>query len=66
MRISLKEEEQNKLIRCFKIYLLGIKDKKLVDKTFDKMYNQSHLKQTDKKISFSFLIFMVQKWVNKM
>lgn len=47
------------------IYLLGIRDRKLVDETFDKMHKQSHFKWIDKETLFSFPIFIIQKWANR-
>lgn len=62
MKVHLKLRWETKVSAIKpRVYLLGIKAKRLVNKTFDKMQRLSRLKYTTSYTSFSFPIFVVYK-----
>ncbi len=48
MRISLRSDWKNRIFEKIKVYLLRLKDKKLVDKTFDDLQEKKRLKYITK------------------
>ena len=64
MRISLKSDWQAKVNGKSKIYSLGIKNKAVLDKTFDELHMKSRIKWTDKVTPFSYPVFVTWKIVN--
>ena len=59
MRISLKADWESKIKEKIKIYSLRVKDKLIVDETFDKLHQQSRLFWTFESTFFSFSCFVV-------
>jgi hypothetical protein len=49
------------LVKAFKVYLLSIKDKKVVDKTFNKLHEQDRMSWTTTSTPFSYPVFVVWK-----
>jgi hypothetical protein len=63
MRLSLKNEWQDKLIVKIKIYSLNTNDKKIVNDTFNRLQTQNKLKFTIVATSFAYSVFVV--WMIK-
>ena len=63
MKITLRDNWQNRLpsTNKAKVYPLEIKDREVVDKTFDKMHRQGRLEFTTQATPFSYPIFIVWK-----
>ena len=65
MRISLKSDWQTKITNKSKIYLLKIKDRQVLNKTFDNLHEKGRLKWIDTATSFSYSIFVTWKTINE-
>ncbi len=61
MKIPLQENWQSKISGKAKVYPLGIKDKEVVDKTFDELHRQGRLDWTTQATPFSYPVFVVWK-----
>ncbi len=59
MRLSLKNEWQNKLIVKIKIYSLDTNDRKIVNDIFNRLQTQNKLKFTIVATSFAYSVFVV-------
>jgi hypothetical protein len=64
MRILLRFDWKTRIFEKVKVYSLELKDKKLVDQTFDDLQDKERLKFITKFTSFSYLVFVVWKNVN--
>lgn len=64
MRIPLKEGWESKVTGRSKIYLFGLEDRKLVDKTFNEMHEKGRLKWTDVQTPFFYPVFVVWRTIN--
>lgn len=58
MPITFKLET---LYKSARVYLVGKKDRAVINKTFDKIYIQGKITWSDQPIEFSQLVFVVQK-----
>ena len=47
------------LVKALRVYTLGTKDKKVVNKTFNKLYEQDQMSWTTTATLFSYLVFVV-------
>lgn len=66
MKVHLKPGWETKVSTIKpRVYLLGIKAKRLFDKTFDKMQRLGYLKYTTSHTLFSFLVFVIYKTKSK-
>ena len=63
MRIPLKADWESKITGKPKVYQLGIKDRAIVDKVFDKLQAQGKLVSTTQATPFCFPVFVVHKGV---
>ena len=61
MKLPLRSDWESKVSGKAKIYPLGIKDREVVDKTFDEIYCQDRLQFTTQPTPFSYPVFMVWK-----
>lgn len=62
MSVRLKPKLETKISNIKpRVYTLGIKAKRLVDKTFDKMQHLGRLKYTTSQTPFSFPVFAIYK-----
>ena len=61
MKLTLRNDWQDKVSGKAKVYPLGIKDREVIDKTFDEMYEQGRLEWTTQVTPFSFPVFVVWK-----
>lgn len=61
MRISLKDNWKIKVIKKIKVYFLKIKNKQVVDTTFDELHTQDDLWWINSQTSFSYSVFVVWK-----
>ena len=63
MKLSLRDDWQSRLPKTnrAKIYPLGIKDRAVVDETFDDLQRQGRLEYTTKPTPFSYPVFVVWK-----
>lgn len=61
MKFSLRDNWQDRISDKVKVYLLDLKDKEVVNKTFDELYQQERLKWTRQLISFRYSVFVVWK-----
>jgi hypothetical protein len=61
MRIPLRSDWESRVSGKAKIYPLGIKDRALVDKTFDELQQQGRLQYTMHSTPFAYLVFVVWK-----
>ena len=61
MRIPLRADWESKITGKPKVYHLGIKDRAIVDKVFDKLQAQGKLIYTDQPTPFCFPVFVVHK-----
>jgi hypothetical protein len=59
MRLSLKNEWQNKLIAKIKIYSLDTNDKKMINDTFNRLQTQNRLKFIIAATSFAYSVFVI-------
>ena len=64
MRISLKSDWQTKINEKAKIYSFDIKNKAVLNKTFDELHMKSRIKWANKATSFSYSMFVTWKIVN--
>ena len=60
MRIPLRSDWEDKILKIARVYPLGNKAKEIINKIFDKLYNQGRIDQTNKATPFSYPIFVVQ------
>lgn len=65
MQILLKFNWESKVLRKAKIYLLSVKNKKLIDQTFDKFYKLKKMSQSKNATFFLYHVFYVQKTQNR-
>lgn len=63
MKVQLRHDWQNRLPNAnkAKIYPLGLRDREVVDKTFDEMQKQGRLEYTTQATPFSYPVFVVWK-----
>ena len=61
MRIPLRADWESKITGKPKVYPLGIKDRAIVDKVFDKLQRQGRLEFTKQPTPFCFPVFIVHK-----
>ena len=61
MRIPLRADWESKITGKPKVYPLGIKDRAIVDKVFDKLQAQGRLEYTRQPTPFCFPVFVVHK-----
>ena len=64
MRIPLRPGWESKITGKPKVYHLGIKDRAIVDKVFDKLQAQGRLEYTKHATPFCFPVFVVHKMVD--
>ena len=65
MKIPLKEGWQDKVKGKAKVYPLGIKDREVVNREFDKLHKQGRMSWTNEAIPFSYPVFVVWRTVGK-
>ena len=63
IRIPLRSDQEDKALKIVRVYPLSNKAKEIINKIFDKLYNQGRIDQTNKAIPFSYPIFVV--WTTK-
>ena len=61
MCIQLRSDWESKITGKLKVYPLGIKDRAIVNKVFDKLQAQGWLKYTKQPMPFCFSVFVVHK-----
>ena len=62
MKIPLRDDWESRMpAKAPRIYPLGIEDKKLVDKTFDKLHEQGRMSWSTTSTPFSYPVFVVWK-----
>ena len=64
MRIPLRSDWESRVSGKAKVYLLGLKDREVVDRTFDELQEQGRLCWTASSTPFSYPVFIVWKTVN--
>ena len=64
MTIPLKEGWQDKTKGKAKVYPLGIRDREIVDKEFDKLHAQGRMEWTSEHTPFTFPVFVVWRELN--
>ena len=61
MKLPLRSDWESKVSGKAKVYPLGIRDREVVDKTFDEMHRQERLQFTSQPTPFSYPVFVVWK-----
>ena len=61
MRLPLRDDWQSRVSEKVKVCLLGIKDREIIDKDFDELYEQDRLEWIKEATPFSFPVFIVRK-----
>ena len=61
MKLSLRNDWQDRVSDKAKIYSLDVRDREVIDKVFDKLYEQGRLEWTKELTPFSFPVFVVWK-----
>ena len=61
MRIFLKSDWKSRISEKVKVYSLGLRDRKLVDETFDEFHRTGKLSWTIESIFFNYFLFCVWK-----
>ena len=61
MKITLRDDWQSRVSGKAKIYPLGLRDKEVVNKTFNKLHEQGRLVWTNQSTPFSYPVFVVWK-----
>ena len=64
MRIPLKTDWEDRVTGKAKVYPLGVKDRQLVDETFDELHRTGKLSWTNESTPFSYPVFCVWKMVD--
>jgi len=59
MRISLKPSWNDKVSRKARVYPLGLRDREVVDKSFDELQRQDRIAWTARETPFSYTVFVV-------
>ena len=65
MRLSLRNDWQDRISNKFKMYLLSNENKKIIDNTFDKSHEKERLIWTTTLTSFFYFVFVVWKTINE-
>ena len=61
MKLSLKSDWESRIKNKTKVYPLGLRDREVVDKTFDQLHDQGRLSFTEQPTPFSYPVFVVWK-----
>lgn len=61
LRIPLREDWQSRVTGKARVYPLGVRDRELVDTTFNELHEQGRLDWTTKNTPFSYPVFVVWK-----
>ena len=61
MRLSLKSDWESRVKGQAKVYPLGLKDREVIDRTFDELHRQGRLEWTKSSTPFSYPVFVVWK-----
>jgi hypothetical protein len=59
MRVELREDWQDRVLGKAKVYLLGVKDREVLESTFDELISQGRLEKTLHATPFVYLAFVV-------
>ena len=59
MRIPLRSDWEDKVLKIARVYPLSNKAKEIINKIFDKLYNQGRMDWTNKATPFSYPVFVV-------